>query len=270
MAASKVTTDPWTGLQLVELSHEWDQRAPSYPGQADIKMTRGVKHSQHGVLAWRTITSMHTGTHMNAPLHLIQKGADLADISPERFFGNGAVLDVPKGNWEVITAADLQAAKPEVKEGDIVMIVTGWHHKYSDGLEYYGEAPGLSKDAAEWLVSKKAKMVGIDTPHIDHPLATSMAPHRGGPQMKRLVDSYKKSTGLDWKAEHPEWNIAHRTLLGAGIPTIEQIGGDVDEVKGKRMTLAATPWKFQHGDACQVRVVAMFDPSGTLRIEPGK
>ena len=97
-----------------------------------------------------------------------------------------------------------------------------------------------------------------------------MAPHRGGPQMKRLVDSYKKSTGLDWKAEHPEWNIAHRTLLGAGIPTIEQIGGDVDEVKGKRMTLAATPWKFQHGDACQVRVVAMFDPSGTLRIEPGK
>jgi kynurenine formamidase len=269
MTTAKITADPYSGLQLVELSHEWDQRAPSYPGQTDVKMVRGVKHSQHGVLAWHITTVMHTGTHMNAPIHLIQKGADLAAISPERFFGNGAVLDVPKGNWEVITAADLQKAAPEVKDGDIIVIVTGWHHKYSDGLEYYGEAPGLSKDAAEWLVSKNPKLVAVDTPHVDHPLATSMAPHRGGPQMKRLVPAYSKATGLDWKVEHPEWNVAHKILLGAGIPTIEQVGGDVDIVKGKRMTLAATPWKFEHGDACPVRFVAMFDPSGKCRIEPG-
>jgi len=36
------------------------------------------------------------------------------------------------------------------------------------------------------------------------------------------------------------------------------------------MTLAATPWKFEHGDACQVRFVAMCDPSGKCRIEQGK
>jgi len=270
MSTPRITVDPYSGLNMVELSHEWDQRAPSYPGQADVKMVRGVKHAQHGVLAWRITTGMHTGTHMNAPLHLIQKGADLSAISPEHFFGNGAVLDVPKKNWEVITAADLQKATPAVKDSDIVVIVTGWHHKYSDGLEYYGEAPGLSKDAAEWLVSKNPKLVAIDTPHIDHPLATSMAPHRGGPQMKRLAAEYAKATGLDWKVEHPEWNVAHKTLLKAGIPTIEQVGGDVDVVKGKRVTLAATPWKFEHGDACQVRFVAMFDPSGKCRIDSGK
>jgi kynurenine formamidase len=87
--------------------------------------------------------------------------------------------------------------------------------------------------------------------------------------MKRLAGEYTRATGLDPKKEHPEWNAAHRVLLGAGIPTIEQVGGDVDVVKGKRATLAATPWKFEHGDACQVRFVAMCDPSGTLRIEPG-
>ena len=211
------TSDPYSGLQFVELSHEWDQRAPSYPGQADVKMVRHVKHSQHGVLAWKINTVLHTGTHMNAPIHLIQKGADLAAVDPGRLFGNGAVLDVPKGNWQPITAADLKKAKPEVKEGDIIVIVTGWHKKYSDGLEYYGEAPGLTKDAAEWLVSKKPKLVAIDTPHIDHPLATSMAPHRNGPHMKRLTTEYAKATGLDWKKEHGEWNVAHRILLGAGI-----------------------------------------------------
>jgi kynurenine formamidase len=40
-------------------------------------------------------------------------------------------------------------------------------------------------------------------------------------------------------------------------------------VLGKRATLAATPWKFEHGDACPVRLVAFFDPSGACRIEPG-
>jgi len=269
MTTPNIVSDPYSGMQFVELSHEWDQRAPSYPGQTDVKMVRGVKHSQHGVLAWRIVTVMHTGTHMNSPLHMIQKGADLADISPDRFFGNGVVLDLPKKNWEKITAADLEKATPAVREGDIVVIDTGWHKKYSDGLEYYGEAPGLTKDAAEWLVAKKVKMVGVDTPHVDHPLATSMAPHRGGPQMKRLVASYSAATGLDWKKEHGEWNVAHKTLLAAGIPTIEQVGGDVDLVKGKRVTLAATPWKFEKGDACQVRFVAMFDPSGKCRIERG-
>ena len=147
-----LVSDPYSSLQLVELSHVWGHGVPSYPGQIDVKMHRAVKHAQHGVLAWRVTTVMHTGTHMNAPIHLIQKGADLAAVAPDRLFGNGAVLDVPKKPWEVITAADLQNAKPGVKEGDIVVIVTGWHHKYSDALEYYGEAPGLSKEAAEWLV----------------------------------------------------------------------------------------------------------------------
>ena len=265
-----IVTDPYSGFQLVELSHVWGHGVPSYPGTVDVRMQRAVKHAQHGVLAWRINTSMHTGTHMNAPLHMIQKGADMAAIPPDRFFGNGVILSIPKGNYETITAADLKAAKPGVKKGDIIVIVTGWHHKYSDGLEYYGESPGLTKDAAEWLVAQEPKMVMVDTQQIDHPLATTLGPHRGGPHMKRLAGEYQKATGKDPKKEHGEWNVAHKILLGANIPTVEQIGGDVDVLLGKRATIAATPWKFEHGDACPVRVVAMCDPSGSFKIPSGK
>jgi kynurenine formamidase len=263
------TTDPYSGLQLVELSHEWGHGVPSYPGQDDVKMFRGVKHAQHGVLAWKINTVMHTGTHMNAPLHLVQKAADLASIPVDRLFGNGVVLAVPKKSYAVVTAKDLESAKPGVQQGDVVVIVTGWHHKYADGLEYFGASPGLSKDAADWLVKKGCRMVAVDTPQIDHPLATSLGPHRGGPLMNRLVKAYQDATGLDPKNEHPEWNVAHKTLLAAGIPTIEQVGGDVDELAGKRATFAATPWKFEYGDACPVRFVAMIDPTGTCRIDAG-
>ncbi|MFV0439242.1 MAG: cyclase family protein [Desulfopila sp.] len=267
---STITTDPYSGLQLVELSHEWGHGVPSYPGQDDVKMFRSVKFAQHGVMAHKINTVMHTGTHMNAPLHLVQCSADLAAIPVDRLFGNGVVLHVPKKSYETITAADLQNAGPAVKEGDIVVINSGWHHKYSDAIEYYGESPGLTKDAAEWLVGKKCKLVAVDTPQVDHPLATSLGPHRNGPTMKRLAQAYQEATGLDPKVEHGEWNVAHKILLAAGIPTVEQVGGDLDLLNGKRATFAATPWKFQYGDACPVRFIAMIDPSGTIRIDAGK
>jgi len=264
------TTDPYTGLRLYELSHVWAANAPSYPGQADISAHRGVKHAQHGVLAWHHTTSLHTGTHMISPLYTIQKGEDLKSIPVEKLFGNGIVLDVPKGSFECITADDLEKAGARVKEGDFVAINTGWHHKYSDALEYYGEAPGLTECAAKWLLSKKVAFVAIDTPFIDHPLATNMANHRGGPHMKRLVKAYKDATGKDPAAEHPDWNIALRTLSGAGIPVVVQAGGDIDDLSGKRATLVATPWKLEYGDACPVRFVAMTDPEGKVRIDSGK
>ena len=114
-------------------------------------------------------------------------------------------------------------------------------------------------------------MVAIDTPFIDHP-----AGHLHGPASRRPAHEAPRRRvqgghrpGLPRKSIR-EWNIAHKTILGAGIPTIEQVGGDVDDVKGKRATLAATPWKFEHGDACQVRMVAMFDPSGKLPHRAGQ
>ena len=105
-----IVKDPYSGLELIELSHVWGHGVPSEPGQLDVRMVRAVKHAQHGVLAWRVTTSLHTGTHMNAPIHMVQRGDDLAAVSPDRLFGNAAVLDIPKKSWEVVTAADLEAA----------------------------------------------------------------------------------------------------------------------------------------------------------------
>jgi len=147
--------------------------------------------------------------------------------------------------------------------------VTGWHHRYSDSLEYFGDGPGLSKEGAEWLVARKIKVFAIDTPQVDHPLATSLAEHRGGPIMNRLAGKYRSETGRDPKADHPHWNIAHKTLLAAGIPTIEQVGGDVDTLVGRRATFQASPWRGRALDACPVRFVAITDPTGAARLEPG-
>jgi kynurenine formamidase len=74
-------------------------------------------------------------------------------------------------------AKDLEIVTPEIRPGDIVIVNTGWHHKYADSAEYYAYSPGFYKKAGEWFAAKGVKAVGTDTQALDHPLATAIAPH---------------------------------------------------------------------------------------------
>jgi len=242
---------------------------PIFPGYEEIKLERITHHAKQGVMTHKITTIFHTSTHLNAPIHLVPGAPAVGDLELQKFFGTGVVLSFPKRKWGLIEPSDLERAKPQIKAGDIVLINTGWHRKYADSKEYFGYAPGLSKHAAEWLVKKRVKLVGIDTACIDHPLATSLGPHRNGPQIKYLLPEYKEATGREAIKDFPEWNAAHRTLLEAGIPTIENVGGDIDALSGKRCTFQGFPWKWHEGDACVIRLVALLDPKGTCRLERG-
>lgn len=261
--------DPETGMEFCELSHPWGMYTPIPPGYEDIKLERITYHAKHGVMTHKIVTIFHTSTHVNAPIHLLPEASAVGHLALDRFFGTGVVVSVTRAQWELIEPEDLERATPAILADDIVVIATGWHRRYSDSMDYFGHAPGLSKSAAEWLVRRRVKLVGIDTGTIDHPLATSIGPHRNGPQIKYLLPEYKQATGREAIQDFPEWNPAHRTLLAAGIPTIENVGGDVAEVVGKRCTFQCFPWRWYEGDACVVRLVAIFDPSEGYRLESG-
>ncbi len=226
--------DPSTGLSLVELSHVFGHNKPVFPGYKDIQIRRVATHAMHGVLTSHLVTVMHNGTHVNAPLHLTPNGLGVGALPLDRFFGNGVVLSIPRASWQYIEPADLEAAGAPVEPGDIVVINTGWHRGYSDTMEYFSYGPGLSKAAAQWLIDRDVTMVAIDTATIDHPLATSLAQsHRGFPPIVVEVPRrYVKATGRMVADDYPEWNPAHRLLAEAGIPTIENVGGNVDAVTG--------------------------------------
>jgi kynurenine formamidase len=263
----RAVVDPVSGLRLYELSHPWGHGAPAHPGFEDVQIRRQANHAEHGVTSQRIRTVMHTGTHLNAPHHLIQRAAGIGELPLERFFGPGVVVDCPKGRWELVTVSDLTAAT--ILTGDIVIVVTGWHRHYADSQHYFAHAPGLDTSAANWLIERGVRLVGIDTANVDHPLATSLAAHRGGPTAKYLPARYRELTGRDPKDDFPEWNPAHRALLAAGVPTIENVGGDVDALLGRRVTFQALPWRWPGGDACPIRLVAITDPTGDYRLEPG-
>ncbi len=266
------TVDPYSGLVFYEMTHEWGTGVPSYPGDADVIFDHGVKHAQFGVQAFKVRTNFHTGTHICAPFYMNCYGDDLENLPMDHYFGNGCVLDLRnKKNFDKITAEDLKAAG-NIKDGDMVCINTGWHHKYSDSMEYFGEAPGLTEDAAEYLISKNVKLVAIDTPYIDCPITTTLTPHVGkhGPFMKRLLAIYNEKTGRNGQEDFPGFYPAMKALCKAGIPVIQQVAGDVDDVTGKRISYIALPVKIRSGSACPVRFTAIIDPTGNARIDKGE
>jgi kynurenine formamidase len=72
----------------------------------------------------------HTGTHLDAPLHVMGPDAGSIDaFGVDYFLGDAALLDIPRGKNEPITGADLEKAGGHARDGDIVLIRTGWLEK---------------------------------------------------------------------------------------------------------------------------------------------
>ena len=115
------------------------------------------------------------------------------------------------------------------------------------------------------------KLVAVDTPQVDHPLATSLGPHRNGPQMKRLP---KRVRGRD-RPQRAERIFPNgiRPIARCSAPAsrpIENVGGDLDALLGKRCTFQAYPWNWPKGDACPIRFVAISrSRPARYRLEPG-
>jgi kynurenine formamidase len=178
----------------------------------------------------------HTGTHMDSPRHFRRDRWYLHEIPPDRLLGEGPVLDVPKGPNEDITVRDLEATGAAVRRGDLVAINTGWHRRYltpgqdREGAHFYfTQHPGLCTESAQWLVERGAVTVLIDTPAIDS------APHT----------VFGDET---WQA--------HAGLFEHNIPVVEHLGGEIDEVAGRRCIISCAPVKYVHGDAFPLRALA--------------
>ncbi len=167
-------------LEFYDLSHPWGHGVPAWPYFEDVKIERLHGMAKSRVLTQKITTVMHSGTHIDAPAHVVEGTPFLDEIPLSAFFGTGVVVSIPKQKWGVVTAEDLENASssgPEIRAGDIVIVNTGWHHKYADSAEYYAYSPGFYKEAGEWFAAKGVKAVGTDTQALDHPLGTAIAPH---------------------------------------------------------------------------------------------
>lgn len=169
----------------------------------------------------------HVGTHVDAPRHFITEGKTIDELSLDRFAGEGVVLDVSKDEPVEITVDDVETTPGAVRDGDIVLLYTGWEDKY--GTPEYDPHPWVSEDLAQWFVDKEVKLLGVDNITPDIP-----GPHR--PE--------------GW-LEFP----VHRTLLGNGVLIAEHLC-NLAPLTGQRLEIQGLPVPIDGGDGAPARFVA--------------
>jgi len=151
-------------MTLIDISHVLDENTPVFPG--DYKTTLSIYKAMEKdhYNAYLLQTSLHTGTHIDIPMHLIEDDKTTADFSLDKFFGRGVLLDV-RGEK---TISMKPIYKEMVNEQDVVLLFTGYDVNYGKN-EYFIQHPIVDDDLAEFLLSKNIKILGMDMPAPDYP-----------------------------------------------------------------------------------------------------
>lgn len=203
--------------KLVDLTHTFTDNMPVYPGDDCSRLYQSCTISKDGVTDHTIQSGMHVGTHMDAPLHMVEGGAYISEIDIGHFQGRGVLIDA-RGH-QIIDAPLLDGT--DIQEGDIVLVRTGWDKKYRTD-SYFKDWPFMSVEFAQALVNNKISLIGMDTP---------------GPDPE--CDDFP----------------AHKVFLPNDILIIENMANLEELENHKDFLVHAYPAKY-HADAAPVRVVA--------------
>lgn len=189
----------------------------------------------------------HMGTHVDAPFHygprVDGEPARTVDELPlEWFFRPAVCLDLTfKKPGEYITRTDVMDALEKIRHIlqplDIVLIHTGVSRLWGKP-EYFHQAPGMSREATEWLVSQGIKVIGTDTYGFDRPFSVM------------LQDFWR--TG-----EHAHLWPAHFYGREQEYIQIERLT-NLDRLPAKGFEVACFPLRLKGMDASWVRAVGIL------------
>lgn len=217
-------------MTLVDLTHPLTPAAHVPEGFPRVEQRLLATHARDGLQDTWLELSMHAGTHLDAPLHAVPDGEDIAMIALERIIGPAVAWRCPCVEPRAIDARELASAYPPLQSGDRVLIATGWERFYACA-DRYRVHPHLSDDAAAWLVARGATVVGIDTPTPD--LAGPLRPE-----------------GFD----HP----VHHALLERGVLIVENLA-NLERVAVRRFRLLLCQIPVACSDGAPVRAIAELD-----------
>src|SRR3989442_3921703 len=130
--------------RYIDLSVTVDDRTLS-PPSTNLRLE--ITPHRRGPGFWQVSSvrqSLHTGAHIDSPLHVFRDGITTAEISLDQVMGQAIVVDLTfAGANHGVTIDDLKrGGADDVKPGDIVLLRTGWTHpKYGTWPASFTQSP---------------------------------------------------------------------------------------------------------------------------------
>lgn len=180
-------------------------------------------------------TSCHGFTHMDAPRHMVPGGATMSDLDLHGVVGVASVADLQDiSPNEEINADRLIKALSHLEEGEIVLFRTCWDEQRDWKTEsFWRDAPWLSADACEWLLTRNPSAIAFDFPQ-----------------------DWTIRCLLDGEIRPIEEHVSHHILLRNNITLIEYLIG-VRQVTTPKTFLCALPLNLPDADGAPARVIAL-------------
>jgi kynurenine formamidase len=264
-------------MKIVDLSHTMSIHTPGWVGYAGNKMYYAQNLQTQMIVAQRVETSMHSGTHFDGAMHATDgRTGDMASLPMDYLVNHGVVVDLSKQltDWTSITPEMIEKSGAEIREGDILILYTGWYKYYEgqaqqDLVRYFCYHPGPNLATLEWMLKKKIKWFGMDTGSCDHPMNTSIRNMR--PDIAREFEQRMGKSAADYfgtfeyvhkrsgRKVRQDTFPFHNYAFQEGLLHAENLGGDLELVLGKRCIIGAFPWRYEGLEACPCRILAIFD-----------
>jgi len=215
-------------MKILDLTLTISDKIPVFPGSPHPHFIPWEKIKDDSYNSELLFLSTHTGTHIDAPHHFLEKGTKIHEISLKKLVSEVVLIKSKKNGGDSITKTDIQ--KFEKKHGKIngfssVIFYTGWQRNLQKKY-YFTKNPGLSVSAAKYLASKKVSLVGIDSPSID--------------------------LGTDSKFS------VHQIFAKKGMLIVENLA-NLDKIKSPTFHLVVLPLKLKNATGSPVRAIAFVE-----------
>ncbi|MBX3077474.1 cyclase family protein [Candidatus Obscuribacterales bacterium] len=193
--------------------------------------------------------SSHMGTHVDAPLHYGstcggERAKAVDEIDLHDLYLPAIVLDMThkRGSGSGITVSDLESALDkigcDITGGEAVLIRTD-HDKFAINDPARYNYPGMTRESAQWLADKGAKVGGTDALGWDRPFHVMIAEYQKTRDKKFIWDAH----------------FAHRDKE---FFVVQQLV-NLDSVPSSGFKVAFFPIKLVGASAAPARVVAFLE-----------
>lgn len=148
-------------MKLYDLSLEISESMVVYKNKSEkLPKINILRTINQGANESKFEIESHTGSHVDAPYHVLQNGKTIEKISLDKFMGKAVVMDFTNVK-NAITKNHFKDKK--IQKNGIVLLKT----KNKPDKKFDFNFTYLEKSGAQYLASKRIKAVGIDSLGIE-------------------------------------------------------------------------------------------------------
>ncbi len=259
-------------MELIDLSQDFSVHTPAFASY-DGPSVRWVKRLAFDKAGGQELTTtLHVGTHLDAPAHFLSGGKFIGDLPLDFLVGPACVVDLERmgvGDYGLYGPEHFERWEGEtglrIERGDILVIHTGYHRHYPenwadrsavDETRYFIRHPGPTRAFAEWVLERGVRWLAVDAGSADHPMNTVIRRLRAD-EAEDAEAALGRS--LDEVFPKRDYQIMHTLLFPHDVVHIENLGGDIDRVRDRKIRFGCFPWRTQGGEAASCRAAAFLD-----------